>query len=296
MNRDFTELTERKPVMDEKKISRIRRFQAWLDDEFGIRPGRKKQPMTKERAAGIVITIIAVSLIVVIASIVLKPVMGMLSDPDQIRTYIEGLGPAGIFAFMGMNILQVFAAVIPGGPFEIAAGYIYGVWKGALICDIAMTLGSLCTFLLGRTLGMRFVRLFVSEENLKDAKILKSSERSNLLTFILFLIPGTPKDILSYLIGLTDMKLPTWILICAVGRFPAILLSTASGIELQQGRYGVFVLMVLATGVISLGGMWFYHKKKKAADRREAARKPGTAESGKQAELKKPEESGSAEE
>ena len=104
----------------------------------------------------------------------------------------------------------------------------------------------------------------LTEDELKNAKILRTSGKSTLLTFLLFLIPGTPKDMLSYLVGLTDMKLHMWIAICAVGRFPAILLSTASGIELQQGRYGIFLFMLILTGVLSLGGLWFYHRRSKA--------------------------------
>lgn len=246
------------------KESAVERGKRWLEEEFGIRPERKKQPMTRERVKGIVITLAVIAVMIAVMVVILRPVRGMLSDPEQIRAYIEGLGPVGIFAFMGMNILQVFAAVVPGGPFEIAAGYIYGVFKGALICDAAMTLGSICTFLLGRTLGLRFVRIFVTEDELKNAKILRTSGKSTLLTFLLFLIPGTPKDMLSYLVGLTDMKLHVWIAICAVGRFPAILLSTASGIELQQGRYGIFLFMLILTGVLSLGGLWFYHRRSKA--------------------------------
>ena len=162
-----------------------------------------------------------------------------------------------------MNILQVLLAVIPGGPFEIGAGYAFGVIRGTLICDFAMTTASVIIFLFVRRFGMKFVELFVSREKIESVKILKSSRRSESIIFLLFLIPGTPKDLLSYLVGLTDIKLSHWIIICAAGRMPAIFLSVLSGNALNKADYTFVILMFAVMIALSICGFFFYRSRNK---------------------------------
>ena len=82
-----------------------------------------------------------------------------------------------MLAFIGMVIFQVFAAIIPGGPFQIGAGYAFGVWKGSLICDFATTLASVVIFLLVRRFGVHFIELFIDKEKLESIKFLKDNEK-----------------------------------------------------------------------------------------------------------------------
>lgn len=216
---------------------------------------RVKTPLQK-KLLGIAIIALICLLMGIVVVYVGRPMVTMVSDPDRVKAYIESHGIAGVLVFMGMNYLQVIAAVIPGGPFQIAAGYAFGVLKGSLICDIAMTLGSVTVFLLSKRFGMRFVELFVSREKIASVKFLKSTNRSRFILFLLFLIPGTPKDLISYAVGLTDLDLKTWVLICAVGRFPAIALSAASGNALQNERYHIFAVWLIVTVVLSaIGGL-----------------------------------------
>ncbi|MBQ9512066.1 MAG: TVP38/TMEM64 family protein [Lachnospiraceae bacterium] len=220
---------------------------------------RVKTPLQK-KLLGIAIIALICLLMGIVVVYVGRPMVTMVSDPDLVKAYIESHGIAGVLVFMGMNYLQVIAAVIPGGPFQIAAGYAFGVLKGSLICDIAMTLGSVTVFLLSKRFGMRFVELFVSKEKIASVKFLKTTNRSRFILFLLFLIPGTPKDLISYAVGLTDLDLKTWVLICAVGRFPAIALSAASGNALQNERYHIFAVWLIVTVVLSLIGGVIYRR------------------------------------
>ena len=147
--------------------------------------------------------------------------------------------------------------------FEIGAGYAFGVIRGTLICDFAMTTASVIIFLFVRRFGMKFVELFVSREKIESVKILKSSRRSESIIFLLFLIPGTPKDLLSYLVGLTDIKLSHWIIICAVGRMPAIFLSVLSGNALNKADYTFVILMFAVMIALSICGFFFYRSRNK---------------------------------
>lgn len=203
----------------------------------------------------------AVVCIGVLCWILVRPMLALVSNPEDLRAYIQSRGIAGVLMFMAAVVLQVFAAIIPGGPFEIAAGYAFGVLPGSIICDIAMTFGSLMVFLLSRKFGMKFVRLFFSEEQIASVKFLHTNEKMDYILFLLFLVPGTPKDIISYLVGLTDLSCKRWLLIVAIGRFPCIVLSALSGSALNAERYGIFILLLLVTAALTALGTWIYSRK-----------------------------------
>ena len=184
----------------------------------------------------------------------------MAETPEQFREYIADKGFAGILLFMAAIILQVIAAVIPGGPFEVAAGYAFGTFKGALIADIAMTIGSIIVFLFVKKFGMKFIELFFPKEKVESLSFLKTDKKKDFIVFIFFLIPGTPKDLLSYAVGLTDMKLLTWVFITFVGRFPAILISAVGGSAAGEKKYGMFAVFIGLTVLLCIAGAIFYKK------------------------------------
>ena len=149
-----------------------------------------------------------------------RPLIGFVSQPERFRAWVDSHGILGRLAFVGMMMFQVFIAIIPGEPLEIGAGYAFGAIEGTLLCLLATTLSSVVIFLIVKRYGMKFVTLFVSEEKLHSLKFLRDTRRLELLAFLLFFIPGTPKDVLTYVVGLTPMKLRVWVLITAVARIP----------------------------------------------------------------------------
>ena len=215
----------------------------------------------KKRILGITIFILILAVMILITVVLTKPLVELSNHPEELKEAVQNTGIKGILGFTAIAILQVFAAIVPGGPLEIAAGYAFGAFKGALICDLAMSAGSLMVFLLSRKFGLPFIELFFSKEKIENVKILKTNERSRLIIFLLFLIPGTPKDILSYLVGLTDLGFPAWVFIVTVGRFPSILLSTFSGTALSSERYGIFAIVILIICLLTLIGAFWYRKK-----------------------------------
>ena len=134
----------------------------------------------KQRVTGIILCILIFAVVGVISYFICKPMLEMSKDPAAFRAYIDQQGIKGYLMLMAAMFLQVVAAVIPGGPFEIAAGYAFGVWKGALIADVAMTLGSLFVFLMVRKFGVKFACLFVSKEKLDSVKFFHNSARRDM--------------------------------------------------------------------------------------------------------------------
>ena len=189
-----------------------------------------------------------------------KPLMIFAENPQALKLWAEETGPISVVIFGAMNMLQVIIAVIPGGPFEVAAGYLYGVPGGTLLCDVAMTLGSVLVFLLVKWLGMKFVLLFFSQEQVDNVHFLKNTSRLRTILFILFLIPGTPKDLITYLVGLSELDLGSWVLICFIGRLPAILFSAMGGSALGTEEYGMVIGISVLLVVCYLAGSWLYKK------------------------------------
>lgn len=73
---------------------------------------------------------------------------------------------------------------------------------------------------------------------------MQSSPKRDLLFWIVFVVPGTPKDLLCYFAGLTDLSWGKWLLICSAGRLPSIITSTVGG-SAVGGRQYLFAIWCL---------------------------------------------------
>ena len=221
----------------------------------------------RKRVLYLVLFLLVTAFFSVMAWVICRPMLAMVREPEAFRAYVDQKGIMGVLLFLCAIVLQVLVAVIPGGPFQIAAGYAFGTFRGALISDLGTTLGSLLVFLCVRRFGMAFILLFFSKEKVESMSFLKTSEKSRLLLLILFLVPGTPKDLMSYVVGLTDLPLASWLFITAVGRFPAILLSTISGNSLLEQKYGLFVFVMALVLILFVAGSFFYRRWRDGAKR-----------------------------
>ena len=191
----------------------------------------------KQRFLFFATLIIAIGLMLLLGWLVGVPLIRFASQPELFRLWVDSHGILGQLAYMGMVILQVILAVIPGEPFEIAGGYAFGALEGTVLCLIAATLGSLAVFGLVRQFGMRLVRVFFSQEKLQSLRFLKTTPRREFLFLLIFMLPGTPKDLLCYFAGLTDIRFPVWLVICSLGRIPSLVTSTVGGDALGTGHY-----------------------------------------------------------
>ena len=193
------------------------------------------------------------------------PLLEMLGDPDEFRSWVDSHSMFGRLIFIGMVILQVIVAVIPGEPMEIGAGYAFGAVEGTILCLVGTAIGSSLVFLFTKKLGIRMVEAFISREKLQSLKFLQNAERLNLVILLAFLIPGTPKDVLTYFAGLTPIRLRTFLLLTSLARIPSVVSSTLGGNALGTENYGMAVVVFLVTAVISAVGALIYkqHTQKK---------------------------------
>lgn len=189
------------------------------------------------------------------------------TDGEAVRSWVEAQGPLAPLAMGALVLAQIVVAVLPGEPVELAAGYLFGFWEGTAICLAGSLAGTLVITALVRALGMRVVRLFFSEEQVRGVSWLRDSRRFELLMFVVFLIPGTPKDVLTYAAGLTTC--PWWRVaaIATVGRVPSIVTSTLAAGFASEGNWAAAGVSIAVAAVLGVaGGVAF------AAARRRAAR------------------------
>ena len=189
-----------------------------------------------------------------------RPMLRFASKPEQFRSWVNGHGIWGSLAFLGMMVLQVVIAIIPGEPLEIGAGYTFGAWQGTLLCLLGIAIGGAIIFFLVRRFGMWVVELFFSREKIESLSFLHESKKRDLLIFLILFIPGTPKDLLSYFAGLTDIRFSKWLLLSTVARIPSVITSTVGGSAVGDQNYLFAVAVFAATLLISAVGLLFYNR------------------------------------
>lgn len=199
-----------------------------------------------------------------------RPLIHFAQEPERFRQWVDQQGPLAPLLFTGMVILQVIVAVIPGEPLEIAAGYAFGAVEGTILCVLGTFLGGILVFLLVRRFGLRAVEIFFPPEKLQRLRFLHNERRLARWVFLIFFLPGTPKDVMCYFVGLTSMPLRTWALISAVARLPSIITSTVGGNALGMGEYTFAIIVFAATLVISSIGLLLYRAVCSARERRKS--------------------------
>ena len=222
-----------------------------MDKHRPISPQRKKQLAWTA-------LVIFVLLTAAVCWFVGRPMLRFVSEPEKFRLWVDGHGLWGRVLYVGVCFLQVVVAIIPGEPLEIAGGYAFGAVWGTVLCLIGLFLGSVVIFALVRRFGQSVVEVFFPLEKLHSLRFLQSSPKRNLLFWIVFTVPGTPKDLLCYFAGLTDLPWGTWLLMCSLGRLPSVVSSTIGGDALGLRNYQFAVLAFAVTMLISLGGIAIY--------------------------------------
>ena len=210
-----------------------------------------------------VLTIVSVAVVSVLAILVTLFVWNWLASFSQedFRAYIQSFGPLGWLVLLGLQFLQVFIALIPGELLETAAGYAFGPLWGTLICYAGVGLASWAIFGLTRRYGIRLVEVFISREKINELRFLNTAPKRNTLFFLLFFIPGTPKDLFTYFASLTDIRLGTFLVLSMVARIPSVLSSTFGGHLLGEEKYISAIVLYGITGLVSLIGLFLYNTR-----------------------------------
>lgn len=188
------------------------------------------------------------------------PLVRLAEEPEVFREWVDAFGIASRLIYIGMVVLQVVVAFIPGEPLELAGGYAFGAIEGTLWSMVGIVIGSALIFGLVRRFGVKLVEVFFSKEKIQEVAFLKNPKKTKTIAFILMLIPGTPKDFLSYFAGLTKLTLREWLSIVAIARIPSLITSTVSGGAAGSENYTLAIVMIGLTLVISAIGIVYYRR------------------------------------
>jgi len=173
----------------------------------------------------------------------------LATNREALRRLLEEQKGFAPVVFIVIQAAQVVAAPIPGELTGFLGGYVFGVLRGFIYSQIGLTLGSVAAFGLGHWLGQPFVRRMVKPESYERLAFLTET-RGLLVTFVLFLIPGFPKDYLSYLLGVSPMRFLPFLLICALGRMPGTYLLSLQGDRGGGREYLQGVILLTAAAVL----------------------------------------------
>lgn len=186
--------------------------------------------------------------------------LGTEEGREAFGAWVDGLGFGGWLVTLGIQLLQIFVAFIPGEPVELLLGYVWGPWLGMFTCLIGIFIGTLTIFLLVRRLGMKFVRKIVGTDDLTKYKFLSDKNKVELTVFILFFIPGTPKDALTYIAPIAPIHPIKYLIIATIARIPSIITSTLLGDSIANGDYLFAVIVFVITALITVLGIIFGNK------------------------------------
>lgn len=213
-----------------------------------------------KKIVSIIAVILFLAFIGVVSLIAGKPMVEFVSEPEKFRIWVSDKGILGKLAFVGMVFFQVVLALIPGEPLEIGGGYAFGAVEGTILCVLGTVLGSIAVFYLVKCWGIKLCEVFFSREKILSLKILKNKKRRDILAFIIFFLPGTPKDLVTYFLGLTDIKLGTVLFLSGVARLPSIITSTIGGDALGVKKYTTAIFVFAITLAVSGMGVLVYKK------------------------------------
>jgi len=186
----------------------------------------------------------------------MKEVWALVNDREETARFVANFGAGAPVVFMLFQILQVIFAPVPGEVTGFIGGYLFGAARGFAYSSLALTIGSVINFYIGRFLGQRYIRRLVPEKHLTRFDRLVS-RKGVMLIFILFIFPGFPKDYLCLFLGLSVLPFKLFILMAAVGRMPGTFMLSLQGAMLFEENYLLLVVALLVSALAAFLGYRF---------------------------------------
>lgn len=176
------------------------------------------------------------------------------SNMENVNALFREYKAESVLFYIGAQILQIVICIIPGQWLQFAAGYIYGFWLGYLLSLVGAAIGTVFTYYIARFLGHDAMHLIFGEEKIHQMLNTLNSKKAVVLVFLIFLIPGVPKDLCNYVAGLSEMKLKRFMVVSLIGRSPGMMGSLLIGLSIVSGKYvGAGVIAAVAVILFVLG-------------------------------------------
>ncbi len=206
--------------------------------------------------------IIIITLLVIICCTALAYAVSQIPI-QEIENTLNGI-PHGLreLCMIGLITLQIFLAFLPGEPLELVAGFLFGSVGGTILCLAGSILGTLIVYVLVQKFGHRIVSLFFKQKTVDELHQVLERRNSLYWMFLIFLIPGSPKDLMTYVVSLSNIALWKWLLLTTVGRIPSIITSTFMSGSIKEGNYLMAIVILIVTIALVGAGGYMYKKMK----------------------------------
>lgn len=189
-----------------------------------------------------------------------RPLVQLAGDPELFREWVDSYGFWGKIAYAGLMALQVVIVLIPGEPLELAGGYAFGALEGTVLALSGFVIGSAAVFALVRRFGVKLVEVFFSQDKIRQMEFLRNPRKTKVIAFIIMMIPGTPKALISYFAGLTRLTMAEWLKIVAIARIPSLIGSTIPGGAAGSENYVLAGVIMGFSLITSAVGVAYYRK------------------------------------
>lgn len=163
--------------------------------------------------------------------------------------------------FILIRTIQTIVKVIPAEPLEIGSGYAFGTFGGLFACLAGNFLGSVIILALIKKFGRKIVDIFVPSSKIDELRIFRNPSKIYTLLFILYIIPGTPKDGFTYMVGLTNIDFVKFLILTTIARIPSVITSTYIGDAAGDKQYALAIIVFILTFLVGVGGSVLYGKK-----------------------------------
>jgi len=198
----------------------------------------------------------------------------LVHNRHDLKRFLFSFGAYSPLAYILLQVLQVVVAPIPGGAIEFLGGYLFGVKVGFIYSMIGLFFGSWFAFSMARLFEKWAVEKFVSPETRKKFDYLIGHE-GVILSFLLFLIPGFPKDALCYILGLTPMHYGIFLVISTIGRIPGTLMACLQGGKAFDHQYKTLLILLGISTLIILVFYIYHDEIHQMIKRLKGRREPG---------------------
>ncbi len=206
------------------------------------------------------IIIIAVFLLLMVGvTAAVTPWLNRLTEPvmqEKVGLWVDTHRIVGWLIILGVQILQIIIAFIPGEPVEILAGVLFGTWGGLVLCMIGSIIASTAVFAITRKFGLQLTYRLFGKEKVENFAFFRDSQKVENAAFLLFLLPGTPKDMLTYIAGISKIKMSRFLLITTFARIPSIITGTIAGNALLE-NWKLSLVVFIFTGIVGITGICY---------------------------------------
>lgn len=178
------------------------------------------------------------------------------SSIQDVESFFAQYRHQSILIYLALQVLQIVICIIPGQALQFAAGYLFHFWLGFLLTMAGAFAGTVLTYYLAKILGHDAMHMIFGEEKITNMLSRINSKRGVAIVFLIYLIPGVPKDLCTYAAGLSEMKIKPFLLLSMIGRAPGMIGSLLVGQQIQMGGYtsaaiiGGIAVVLCALGII----------------------------------------------